>query len=109
MRIVDVLDDSLAGVEDVGIGDVMEEEEKFVGRGGERFVHFGDLLRILAGKTGAGGDGAIHSDAEVIGAVPLSPAVFFGGFDAGSVVAAKNVGEGLCAERAGVAFVGAPR
>jgi hypothetical protein len=37
-------------------------------------LHFG---RILADESCAGRHGSIHADSRVIGAVPLSPAIFF--------------------------------
>ena len=62
----------------------------------------------MADVTCAGGDGAIHAYAVVIGAVPLTPAIVFAGLDVGAVVAAGDVGQGLEAERAGVAFIRGP-
>src|SRR5579863_7937502 len=106
--IVDVLNDSFSRVEFVCIRNVMEEEQKLVGRGRERFVDFRDWRTILADESGAGRDGAVHADSLFVGAMPLSPAVFFGGLDVRAVVAAGDVGEGLRAERAGVIFVSAP-
>ena len=62
---------------------MVEEEQQFVGRGRERFVDFRDGRAILADVAGAGGDGAVHADSFFVGAMPLAPAVFFGGFDVG--------------------------
>ena len=44
----------------------------------------------------------------VVGAEPLAPAVALGGFDAGAVVDADDVGERAEAERAGVLLVDLP-
>ena len=79
VTVVEVLDDGFAVVEFVGVGDVVEEEEQLVGRGGERFINLGDFGRVLAGEACAGGDGAVHADAFVIGAMPLAPSVVFAG------------------------------
>ena len=56
--------------------------------------------RILADVAGAGRDRAIHADALVVGAMPLSPAVALRRFDRDAVVIADDVGERLQAERA---------
>src|SRR5256885_12869836 len=95
MRIVDVLDDGFAGMKHVSVRDVMEKEEQVVGRLSWRFVELGNERRVLSDITGAAGDGAIHSNAVVVGAVPLAPAVFFRRFDSRAVMAAKNVCERL--------------
>ena len=63
---------------------------------------------VLADEAGAGRDGAIHADALFVGAVPLSPAVAFRGFDRDAVMIADDIGERLQTERAGVILVGAP-
>src|SRR5258708_13315352 len=44
----------------------------------------------------------------LVGAVPLAPAVAFGGFNPRPVMVAKNVGKRSGSERAGVAFVNVP-
>ena len=108
VAVVDVLDDGFSVVQFVGVGHVVEEEQQVVGRGGGGLVDLRDFWRVLADVARAGGDGAIHADAFVIGAVPLAPAVVFAGLDVRAVVAAGDVGERLQAERAGVVFVRGP-
>ncbi len=77
MRIVDVLDDSLSGVKDVVVRDMMEEQHQFIRSGFERLVNPCDLRGILPDKTGTRGHRSVHPDAFVVGAMPLSPAIFF--------------------------------
>src|SRR5208283_4662366 len=64
--------------------------------------------RVLRDVASAGGYGAVHADAVVNGAMPLTPAVSFRRFHARTVVAAENVGERASAERAGVALINIP-
>jgi len=59
--VVDVLDYGLAVVEDVGVGDVVHEEEEVVGAGVDVFVDLGELGWVLADVAGAGGDGSVHA------------------------------------------------
>ena len=80
MRIVDMLDDGLAGVEFVAIRNVVEKEKQFIGCCRQRLILFCDGWGILRGVTRASGGGAVHADAIVIGAVPLAPAVSLRGF-----------------------------
>ena len=87
----------------------MEEQQQIVGRGRGVLVELRNAGRILTRVACAHGDGAIHADAFMIGAMPLAPAVVLAAFNAGAVVAAGDVGERLQAERAGVVHVGGPR
>ena len=61
--VVDVLDYGFAVVQDVGVGDVVHEEEEVVGAGVDVFVDLGEFRRVLADVAGAGGYGAVHADA----------------------------------------------
>jgi hypothetical protein len=70
-----VLNDGFAGVQEVGVGDVVEKEKQFVGSCGKRFMRPHDWRRILADKARARGYGAIHTDTVVVGAVPLPPGI----------------------------------
>ena len=88
---------------------VMHEEQQIVRTRLERFVHRAHRPAVLADESGAGRDRAIHADALVVGAVPLSPAVALGRFDGDAVVIADDVGQRLQPERAGVVLVGRPR
>ncbi len=106
--VVDVLDYCFAVVEDVGVGDVVHEEEEVVGAGVDVFVDLGEFGWVLADVAGAGGYGAVHADALRVGAEPLAPAVALGGLDAGAEVVAEDVGEGADAEVAGVLLVDVP-
>ncbi len=108
VTVVDVLDDGFAVVQLVGVRHVVEEDEQVVGSGGWVLVESGDFRRVLSNVAGSGGDGAVHAYSQVVGVVPLAPAVAFARFDVGAVVAASDVSEGLHAERAGVVHVGGP-
>src|SRR5437588_12359173 len=87
---------------------MMEEQQQGIGSGLRSFEFLLNRRRILAHETCASGNAAIHSNALVVSAVPLAPAVSLGGFRTGTVVAAQNVREGTCAERSGVTFIGGP-
>src|ERR1017187_7945674 len=108
MRVVEVLDYGLAGVQPVGVGNVVEEEQQIVGAGFQGFVHLCNNWPILSRVAGALGHGAFQNYALFVGIVPLASPVAFGSFDAHVGVVADNIGEGLQAERAGVVFVRAP-
>ena len=81
VRIVDVLDDRFPRVQHMGVGHVVEEEEQIVGTVRQWFVEFLDCGWVLGDEAGSRGDGAIHADGLVIGAMPLSPAIVFGGLE----------------------------
>src|SRR5256885_12159985 len=95
MRIVDVLDDGFAGMKHVSVRNVMEKEEQVVGRLSWRFVELGNERRGLSGLNRAAGDGAVQSNAVVVGAVPLGPAVFFSRIEYRAAKSAKKVYVGL--------------
>src|SRR5579863_1654931 len=75
--IVNVLDDGFVRMKLIGVRNVMEEKEKFVGRCCEGLIDFRDRRTVLADETGAGRDGAVHADSLFVGAMPLAPAIFF--------------------------------
>ena len=52
---------------------------------------------------------AVHSDAFVIGAMPLAPTVALGGFDAWAVVWADDIRQSSSTQRSGVILVNVPR
>src|ERR1051326_4678888 len=79
VRVVDVLHDRLPGAETIRVWQMMEEDDQVLGRGCDRLVHLRDSRRILARVSRSGGDAAVHADALVVGADPLSPAVALGG------------------------------
>ena len=109
MRIVQVLDDGLAGVQLVSVRHVVQEQQQLVRTGRQRLVDLGDRGPVLPDVPGAGRDGAVHADALFVGAMPLSPAVALGCLHRHAVVIAHDVGEGLQAERTGVVLEGPPR
>ena len=108
VRIVNVLDHCLSGVKHVCVRNVVKEKHQFIGSGGERLIKFLDGGRILADEAGAGGDGAVHSNAGVIRSKPLAPAIVFRGIGRGTVVGAGDVRQRSEAERSRIAFVGVP-
>ena len=75
MTVVDVLDHGFAVVELVGVRHVVEEKQQVVGCGGGGLVHLRHFGRILTHEAGSRRDGAVHADAQVVGAMPLAPAI----------------------------------
>src|ERR1700685_317706 len=104
-----MLDDRLSRTQFVGVRNMMEKKQQFVRRGVQEFIHLPNGRAILIDIARAGGCCAIHSDALVIGAMPLSPAVSFGGFDSRSEMAPQNIGERARAKRPRVTFIDGPR
>src|SRR4051812_44581184 len=92
----------------MGVGHMVHEEEQLIGTGGEGFVLSCELGRILAYVSGAGGGGAIHADAIVVGSNPLTPTVAFSALDAGAEGDPEDQSETADPERAGVVFVCLP-
>src|SRR5579862_8019246 len=77
MRVVDVLYHSLAGMQHVGVRDVVKKQQQVIGAAGQRLVILPRLRRVLPDVPRSRGRGAVHADALAVGAVPLSPAVMF--------------------------------
>lgn len=75
VRVVEVLDHRLAGLQHVRVGHVVEPEEEVVGGGRDLLVLGGDGGGVLACVAGAVPDGAVHADAGGVGACPLAPGV----------------------------------
>src|SRR5215469_9504469 len=107
--VVEVLHQGIAGVEDVSIGNMVEKQQQIVGTVGERLVDLLHIRRILTNETRSGGDRAIHADALMVGAMPLSPAVSLRGLRSRIVMISGNVGESSDAEVAGIALINVPR
>src|SRR5580704_14117010 len=103
-----MLDDRLSRTQDVGVRDMMEKKQQFVRRGVRGFIHLRDGCAILIDIPRARGCRAIHADAVVVGAMPLSPAVSFGGLDSRSEMAAQNIGDRACAKWTRVTFIESP-
>src|ERR1700677_4892931 len=70
--IINILNDSFAGMEIVRVRNVMEEKQKFVGSGRKRFINSCDGRTILAGESRAGRNGPVHADSLFVGAMPLA-------------------------------------
>ena len=97
VRVIDVLNHRLSGMQRVSVGHVVEKQKQLVGsslRGLVEPCHAGGVLR---NKTSARGRAAIHADAFMISPVPLAPAISLRRLDPGPVVASQNVGQCSCA------------
>src|SRR5580704_12679730 len=92
----------------IRVGHVMKKEQQVVGTVSQRFVEVLNLGRILSDVAGSGGDGSIHADPLMVGTVPLSPAIFFGGLRARVVVIPSDIGQRSDAEGACVVFIDVP-
>ncbi len=108
MRIVDVLDHGLAGVENVCVRHMVEEQEQVIRRGRHRFVEVLHFRRILADESRPGSHCAVHADAVMVCAMPLPPAILLRRRDSRSVMASQNVGKRSGSERSRVALVRVP-
>src|SRR5260370_35415174 len=95
-------------METVLIGDVMHEKQQFVRTHVYRFKSCGHGGRILADKSCSCRDGAVHTDALLVGTMPLTPAVTFGRPDAWPIMDTNNMGQRSGAQRTRVLFIGGP-
>jgi len=62
---------------------MVEKQEQFVWRRFHGLILLRNGGRILRDIASPGGDRAVHANPRVIGAVPLAPAISFGGFRPG--------------------------
>src|SRR6266568_6609731 len=109
MRIVDVLDNGLAGMQHVCIWHVMHEEQQLIRAVREWLINLLLFGRILPDVSGPSRNCAVHANALRIGAVPLAPAVPLRRFDSGAIMWAQNVGESTRSERPCIALIDVPR
>ena len=85
MGVVDVLDDGLAALQHVGVGQVVEEQHQLVRAGVHIFVEAAKGLIVLTAVAGAG-SAPLHAHAAVIGPVVGAPAVVLVAVHAGPIV-----------------------
>ena len=85
MGVVDVLDDGLAALQHVGVGQVVEEQHQLVRAGVHIFVEAAKGLIVLTAVAGAG-SAPLHAHAAVIGPEVGDQAVVLAAVHAGPIV-----------------------
>ena len=95
MRVIDVLNQSLARVQHVSVRNMVEEQQQFIRGPLQWLIQLSYCWRILPNVTSSRRDRSIHADAFMVSPMPLSPAISLGGFDSRPIVASQNVRQRL--------------